>query len=334
MWRAKWLRRALPVALLGVLLAAARASPGDTTTAPVEFPTHPVRLVIGFAPGTPPDVAARALGEKLSQSWKKAVVIENMPGASGNIAGSHVARAEPDGHTLLLAANSGVVMNPILYRKMPFDPLKDLAPISIAYSYPNILAVHQDVDARSVQELVALARTRPGALTCASAGTGTTQHLSCEMLKSMAGIDILHVPYSGAANLWTDLIAGRVDIFFGAPTNVLAYARDGKVRALAVSSVRRFAGAPELSTIAESGFPDFDVTVWWGLMAPAGTPREMLEKLHRDIVKALVSQEIQQRFHAMGFDIVASSPDEFSATIRADLPKWVKIIKEAGIRLD
>ena len=248
------------------------------TAVQIDYPTRTIRLLVGFGPGTSPDIAARVFGDKLSQAWGKPVVIENAIGASGNIAGERAARAEPDGHTLLLAANSGIVMNPSLYEKMPYDPVKDLAPISLVYSYPNVLVVHKDVPANSVQELVTLARARPGSLTFASAGAGTTVHLAAEMLRSMANIDIQHVPYRGGVNLSADLIAGRVSIFFGPTTTMLPLAREGKIRALAVSSSTRYAGAPDLPTMAESGFPDFDMTVWWGLMAPARTPSGIIEK--------------------------------------------------------
>jgi len=331
----KNLRTAVSAILIGICtsICLVHLTVGKTA-AQTDYPTRTVRILVGFGPGTSPDFAARVLGDKLSQAWGKTVVIENAVGASGNIAGERVARAEPDGHTLLLAANSGVVINPSLYEKMPYDPLKDLAPISLVYSYPNVLVVHKDVPANSVQELVALARARPGALTFASAGAGTTVHLAAEMLRSMAKIDIQHVPYRGGVNLMADLIAGRVNIFFGPTTAMLPQVREGKVRALAVSSSRRYAGAPDLPTMAESGFPGFDMTVWWGLMAPAGTPPAIIEKLHRETVRILALPEMRKRFDDIGIEPVGSSPGEFSAVITAELPKWAKVIREAGIRLD
>jgi tripartite-type tricarboxylate transporter receptor subunit TctC len=316
------------IAALLVLIAVGSAS------AQVDYPVRTVRLIHGFGPGTAPDIAARVLGEKLSQAWGKPVIIENVMGAAGNRAGEHVARAEPDGLTLLLAANSGVVINPILYGKMNYDPVKDLAPISIVYSYPNILAVNKDVAANSVQELVALARARPGALTFATPGAGTTAHLAAEMLKSMAKIDIRHVPYRGAVNLVTDLIAGRVDIYFGTTTTTLDQAQEGKVRALAVSSSKRFAGAPDIPAMAESGFPDFDLMVWWCLMAPAGTPPEIIDNLHRETVRILALPDVRKRFDELRIEPVGNSPAELSSIISAELPKWAKVIREAKITLD
>jgi tripartite-type tricarboxylate transporter receptor subunit TctC len=272
--------------------------------------------------------------DKLSQKWGKPVVVENAVGASGNIAGERVARSEPDGHTLLFAASSGIVMSPSLYRKMSYDPVKELAPISILYSHPNILVVHKDVAAYNVQELVALARARPGVMNVASAGAGTKQHLNAEMFRRMAQVDVVHVPYLGNTNLMTDLLAGRVDFFFGIPTNVLAQVRDGRLRALAVSSEKRFAGTPELPTMAESGFPDFEMTVWWGLLAPSGIPAALVETLHQATVQVLALPDMRKRFEEMSVEPVGNSPAEFSAVIAAELPKWAKLIREAGIRLD
>jgi tripartite-type tricarboxylate transporter receptor subunit TctC len=315
---------ALPMLLL--TLGAALAQ-GD-------YPTRTVRIILGFGPGTSPDIALRAFADKLSQKWGKPVVVENVAGASGNIAGERVARAEPDGHTLLFAASSGIVVSPSLYRKMPYDPIRELKPVSILYSHPNILVVHKDVAANTVQELVALARAKPGLMNIASAGTGTTQHLAAEMFRTSAGLNMVHVPYNGGTNLMTDLIAGRVDMFFGIPTNVLAQVRDGGVRALAVTSPKRFAGAPELPTMAEAGFPDVEMTVWWGLLAPSGTPAALIDKLHQETVEILATRDMRKRFEQMNIEPIGNSPEEFSAVIAKELPKWAKVIREAGIKLD
>jgi tripartite-type tricarboxylate transporter receptor subunit TctC len=279
-------------------------------------------------------VALRVFAEKLSQRLGKPVVVENVVGASGNIAGERVARAEPDGHTLLFAASSGIVISPSLYRKMPYDPTRELQPISILYSHPNILVVNQGVPANNVHELVALARTRPGVLNVASAGVGTTQHLAAEMFRRTAGVDIVHVPYLGGTNLMTDLIAGRVDIHFGIPTSVLEQVRNSQIRALAVTTAKRFSGAPQLPTMGESGFPDFEMTVWWGLLAPSGTPAALIEQLHRATVQVLALPDLRKRFADMGIEPLGNSPAEFSAVIGAELPKWAKLIAEAGIKLD
>jgi tripartite-type tricarboxylate transporter receptor subunit TctC len=325
---------AVPTCICSIFLASWLLFAVGEAAAQVDHPTHPVRLVIGFGAGTSPDVVARVLADKLSQKWGKPVIIENVTGASGNIAGERVARAAPDGHTLLLAASSGLVMNPSLYGKMPFDPVKDLAPISIVFSYSNVLVVHKDVTAHSVQELVALARAHPGVLKFASPGAGTTIHLAGEMLKSMAGIDIQHVPYRGGVNLITDLVAGRIHVYFGPTTTTLEQARAGTVRALAVTGSKRNSVVANLPTMIESGFPNFDVTAWWGVMAPAKTRPEIIDALHRDTVEALASPDIRKRFHDMSVEPSGSSPTDFAAQIRAELPRWEKVIREAGVRLD
>ena len=317
---------ALPLPLLLFTLS--------TAAAQINYPTRTVRIVLGFGPGTSPDVALRVFADRLSQKWGKPVIVENVVGASGNIAGERVARAEPDGHTLLFATSSGIVMSPSLYKKMPYDPVRELEPISILYSHPNVLVVRQDLTARTVQQLVALARARPGAMNVASAGTGTSQHLSAEMFRRMAQADIVHVPYAGGANQMTDLLAGRVDFFFGIPTNLLAQVRDGGVRALAVTSAKRFSGAPELPTMIESGFPEFEMTLWWGLMAPSGTPPALIKMLHRATTEVITLPDMRKRFEEMNVEPVGNSPAEFSAVIAAELPKWAKLISEAGIRLD
>ncbi len=305
-----------------------------SAAAQTSYPTRTVRIVLGFGPGTSPDVAARVFADKLSQELGKPVVVENAVGVSGNIAGERVARSEPDGHNLLFAASSSIVVSPSLYRTMPFDPVKDLQPISILFSHPNILVVHKGVAANTVQELVQLARARPGVMNVASAGLGTTQHLAAEMFRTIARIELVHVPYTGGTHMMTDLMAGRVDIHFGVPTSVLEQVRAGHIRALAVTTPKRFAGAPELPTMAESGFPDFEMTVWWGLLAPSGTPVSVIETLHHATARVLGTADLRKRFREMGIEPVGNSPAEFSSVISAELPKWAKLIRESGIKLN
>ena len=253
------------VALLALALLTSNASAQT-------YPDKPIRILVGFAAGGPADITARLIGDRLSEAWGKPVVVENITGAAGNLATDRVAKSAPDGYTLLAAASATIVTNPSLYQKLPFDPVKDLAPITQAVYTPNILAVHPDVPARSVQELVAYARANPGKLTFGSAGPGTSQHLAGELFKTMAGIDIQHVPYRGIAAVMPDLIAGRLTMVFGNISAVLPFVRDGKLRPLAVTSTRRYGSVPDLPTMIEAGFRDFDSTAWFGLMAPAGTP--------------------------------------------------------------
>jgi tripartite-type tricarboxylate transporter receptor subunit TctC len=259
-------------------------------------------------------------------------VIENVPGAGANLAGVRVANSAPDGYTLLLGSDAQVTVNPSLYEKMPYDPMRELAPISEAVLTPNILALNNGVPARTVQQLVALARAKPGALTFGSAGVGTSQHLAGELFKSMANLDLEHIPYRGAAPVITDLLGGRISMFFGSPSVVLPMTRAGKLRALAVTSRERFPLAPELPTIAESGFPGFDVTVAFGLMAPIKTPRAIIDKLHHETVRIMALPAVRNKINELGMIAVANSPEEFEAALKAQAPQWAKLIKKIGLR--
>jgi tripartite-type tricarboxylate transporter receptor subunit TctC len=298
------------------------------------YPTRPIRLVAGFAAGTAADIIARILGDKLASALGKPVLIENITGASGNLAGDRVAKADPDGHSLILAANSAVVINPSLYAKMSYNPLTDLIPITQVCSYANILFVNKDVPASSPQELAALARARPGGLTYGSPGVGTTIHLSGELFASMAGIDIRHIPFR-SASLLPDLIAGRITMAFLPPSGgALPASRDGSLKALAVTSLWRIAVAPNIPTMDQTGFPGFDITVWFGLMAPAKTPSAIIERLHRETVKILARPELRKRFEELGLDAIGNSPQEFASAIGSEAPRWAKFIQQIGAKLN
>jgi tripartite-type tricarboxylate transporter receptor subunit TctC len=296
------------------------------------FPVRTVRILVGYVPGGPNDIIARAIGDKLAQAWGTSVVVENVPGASGNIAGDRVAKAAPDGYTLLLANTAQIVVNPSLFERMSYDPLKELAPISEVASTPNLLTVPNDLPVRNVQELVALVRATPQKYSFGSAGTGTTQHLAGELFKSMARLDLQHVPYRGAAAVITDLLGGRITMFFGNIAPLLPLVREGKLRGLAVTSLDRFPAVPEYPTVAESGFPGFDVTASFGLVVTAGTPAGVIEKIHRDTVRALAQDDLRQRFADIGVVVIGNSPAEFSAALKAEAVKWAKLIKETGLR--
>ena len=313
-------------AALSALLIAPEA------VAQTTYPEKTIRILVGFAPAGPADIIARVVGDKLSQAWGQAVVIENVSGAAANLAGDRAAKSPPDGYTLLMASNAQITVNPSLYDKMPYDTVKDLVPISQAVFTPNILAVNNDVPAKSVQELVALARAQPGKLTFGSAGVGTTQHLAGELFKAMAHIDIQHVPYRGGAPVITDLLGGRLTMFFGNISVILPQTRDGKLRALAVTSAKRFAATPELPTMAESGFPGFDATASFGLMAPTGTSPAIIEKIHREAVKIMAMPDVRKRLDDLGMEVIANSPAEFAAVIKSEIPQWAKVIKDAGIK--
>lgn len=316
------------------LLAGAAALPvvARIATAQSNYPDRAIRIVVGFAPAGPADIIARVVGEELTKAFSHPVVVENVTGAGGNTAGDRVAKAAPDGYTLLMASGAQITVNPSLYGKMSFDPVRDLAPVSQVVFTPNILVINNDVPARSVQELVALARAKPGTLTFGSAGVGTSQHLAGELFKSMAHLDIQHVPYRGAAPVVTDLLGGRITMFFGNIASVLPMAREGKLRALAVTSPDRFPSTPELPTMGEVGFPGFDATASFGLVAPAGTSDAIVDKLHRETVRIMSLPHVRKRVEELGMKAVANSPQEFAAALKAEIPQWAKLIKDTGIR--
>jgi tripartite-type tricarboxylate transporter receptor subunit TctC len=315
------------LAVVSALLAAGGAS------AQTNYPERNVRILIGFTPGVAPDVTARLMADKFTEAWGKPVVVENISGAGGNFACDRVAKAPPDGYTLTLCGNGSLVINPSLLEKMPFDSVKDLAPVSQIFVAANILVVHPDVPAKSLTELVALARAQPGKLTYGHAGAGTSQHLAAELFKWMAKVDIRPVAYRGTTAMMPDLLAGRVDVVFGNIVNILPLVREGKLRAFAVTSRKRSALAPDLPTMDESGYPAFEAVPWFGLMAPAGTPKEIVDKLHRETVRVLALPDIRKRLEELGLTIIAGTPDEFAEVIRSELPYWAKVIKEAGIKI-
>jgi tripartite-type tricarboxylate transporter receptor subunit TctC len=304
----------------------------NEAVAQADYPTRPIRLVTGFAAGTPPDIVARLLGDKLGGALGKPVVVENITGASGNLAGDRVAKANPDGHSLILAANSAVVINPSLYYSMSYDPLIDLVPITQVCSYANILVVNKAVLAATPQELAALAREQPGVLTYGSPGVGTTIHLSAELFASMASIDIRHIPFRGS--LLPDLIAGRIAMAFITPVNALPAIREGNLKALAVTSLQRITSAPDIPTMDEMGFAGFDITVWYGLMAPAKTHQAIIARLHRETTTILREPNIRKRFEEIGLDLIGNSPQEFASAISSEVPRWRKFIRQLGLKLN
>jgi tripartite-type tricarboxylate transporter receptor subunit TctC len=294
------------------------------------YPDHAVKVLVGYPPGGPVDIIARVVGDRLAEIWGKPVVVENISGAGGNIAGDRVAKSTPDGYTLIMATNALLSINPSLYSKMPFDPNKDLIPISEAVDSPNILVVPNDLPVKTVQELVAYCRAHPGG-TFASAGVGTTQHLAGELFKAMTKLDIHHVPYRGATPVITDLLGGRLTMYFGAVAPLIPLVKAGKVRALAVTSAKRFAATPDLPTMIEAGYPGFVSVLSMGLMAPAGTPPAVIESIHQASVKALSTTDVREKLAAIGMEVVNNSPKEFQAALAAERPQLEKVIKEAGI---
>ncbi len=305
---------------------------GGAASAQNTFPDRPVHILVGYVAGGPNDIIARAIGDKLALVWGKSVIIDNVPGASGNIAGERVAKAPPDGLTLLLANMNQIVVNPSLFERMSYDPVRDLAPISLVASTPNVLTVPNEVPVHDVQELVAFVRATPGKYTFGSPGVGTAQHLACELFKSMAKLDIQHVPYRGAAAVITDMLGNRLTLYCGNVAPLIPLLREGRLRGLAVTSRERFAAMPELPTVSESGFPGYDVTATFPLMTPTGTPAHVIDKISRDTEQVLAHDDLRKKLADIGVIVIGTSPAEVAAAIRNELELWPKLIKEAGLR--
>ena len=296
------------------------------------YPDRAIRILVGFTPGSATDVSARMFAQKLSEAWAVTVTVENLPGGSGSIGGERVARSPPDGYTLYWGANGAMTINPSLQNNPTFDPMRDLAPVARLLVMPSILAVNVDVPAKSVAELIALAKAQPGKLTYASPGTGTPQHIAVEVLKRLAGIDIVHVPYRGAN--FTDVIAGRVTMTLQNAGAILPTVREGKLRPLAVTSLKRSPNMPEFPTMIEAGVADFEATSWFGLLAPVGTPSAIVAKLHHEAIRIVSHPDLREKFGLIGLDVVGDAPDAFAEIIRSDTLKWAKVIKEAGIKAE
>src|SRR3954464_2662042 len=306
----------------------------DLSARAAEYPTRPVTLIVAFTPGGPSDVLARILGKKLEQLLGQPFVIENRPGAGGNIAAELAARAAPDAYTVLMGNNSILATNASLYRKVNFDPEKDFAPISLIGSQANILVVNPAPPARLMAGLIGLAKQKPGQINFASSGYGAAAHLAGELFKTEAHIDIVHVAYKGAAPALQDVIAGHVQMIFATAASVVGHIRDGLVRPLAVTTLKRTAVLPDVPTIDELGLTRFDATTWHGLVAPTGTAPDIIAALNRATVAALAHPETRKAMGDLGVDVVGSSPAEFAAYIKSDIPKWSAVVKTAGARPD
>ena len=296
------------------------------------YPSRPIRFIVPYTPGGLGDTFARAVGQALSERVGQPVVIDNRPGASQAIGAEATAKAPPDGYTIFMGTQSGLVLNTIARKSLPYNPVKDFAPVSMLFTSPLYLVVHPRVPANSVQELVAAAKARPGKFTFASIGAGSSLHLAGEMLRTRAKVDIVHVPYKGSAPAITDLLSGQVDMMFEGGVSALPHVRSGKLRALATTGRKRTAAMPQLPTMAESGVPDFDVTVWFGLVTPADVPRPIIERLNREVGEILRTAALKEKFAAAGIDITPSTPEELGQRIRADLPYWTGVMRDAGIQ--
>ena len=298
------------------------------------YPAKPVRLLVGFPAGGSTDLLARTLAPKLTQALGQAVIVENRPGAGGNIAGEITAKAPPDGYTLFLTTVASHAINPHLYSKMPYDPVRDFTPVTLAASYPLLLVAYPGAGIGSVAELLRLAKARPGALFFASSGNGSPGHLSGELFKSLGGVNLTHVPYKGGAPSTTAVLAGEAQITFATMPAVLPQVKAGKLLGIAVTTAQRSAAAPDIPTIAEAGLPGYDVNSWAGVGGPAGLPREIVTRLHAELAKALNSAEIKERLAAEGATPVANSPEQVAAFINDELAKWGKTAREANAKIE
>ena len=324
----------MSIQILTGLLWSVAALTAFAQTAPQQYPSKPIHVIVGFPPGGNSDFVARAVGRGLGESWGQQVIVDNRPGAGGTIAAEMVAKAPADGHTLLLGVFAHAV-NPSLYAgKLPFDTLKDFVPVILCVSSANILVVHPSLPVKSVKELIALAKTKPGAITYASAGNGTASHLAGELLKMLAGIDILHVPYRGTGLAHTDLMGGRVTMFFAAMAGTLQAVQAGRLRALGVTTLKRWPGAPNVPTMSEAGVPGFEVNSWSGLLAPAGTSKEIIVRLNTEVARILRSTETRERLYSFGAEPIDNTPEEFAAYINSEFIKWAKVVRAAGMRAE
>lgn len=297
------------------------------------YPARAVRVIVPFAAGGGTDLVARAVVARMGEGLGQQFVVDNRGGASANIGMELTAKAPPDGYTIIMTS-SALAINPSLFAKLPFDPIKDFAPISLATLVPYVLVAHPSVPARTVPELVTLAKGMGGKLNYGSAGTGNATHLSMVSFEMFAGFKMTHVPYKGTGQALTDLLGGHVDMIFGTIPPTLAHIRSGRLRAIAVSTAKRTQALPEVRTIAESGYPGYEVASWFGLLAPAGTPREIVARLHQEAAKALHAQDLNARLAAEGAEPVGNSPDEFASFIRSEIGKYAKLIKAAGLKLE
>jgi len=298
------------------------------------YPSKPIRFVVPYPAGGPLDTVARLLGQKVSESVKQPVIVENKAGAGGNIGADAVAKSPADGYTILMGAVATHAINPTLYAHIPYDPVRDFIPVTHVASTPNVLVVNPSVPAANVKEFIAYAKANPGKLNFGSGSTGSAGHLAGELFKTQAGVEMTHVPYKGAAPAMNDLIGGQIQLMFDNLASALGQVRAGRVRALAVTTAKRTSLAPDLPTIAESGLPGFDINTWFGIFAPANTPREIVDRLHDEFARALGATDVREKMLALGAEPAGSRPDEFASYIRGEAEKYARVIKASGARAD
>ena len=320
---------------LGILLCAVLGAGSGHALAQVasNFPTKPIRLIVPYPPGGGSDTISRPLVQRLGENLKQQVVVDNRGGAGGNIGMEIAAKSPPDGHTMVFALTAQLAVNPALYKKLPYDPIKDFEPITLLATGPYILVVHPSVPAKSVKELIALARTRSGQLTYASSGNGSGGHLANELLNSMAKVKMLHIPYKGGAPALVDLLAGNVQVLFSTWVSSKPHIESGRIRALGVSTAKRLSGV-DIPTIAEEGLPGFDAGVWYAFLAPAGTPKDIVAKLNSEILRAANHPEYKQVLANAAIDLVGTTPEGLAKFMKSELTKWARVVKEANVQID
>ena len=320
--------------LLCVIAALCLAATAIPAAAQADYPNKPVRMLIGFPPGQATDTLGRAVAQKLSQQLGQQFVVENKPGAAGIIATQAAMSSPPDGYTLLVSSSGPLAVNPGLYSKLPYDPIKDFAPVAGIAIVPLVLVTNPAFPATNVKELVATAKAKPKAVNYASGGSGVTNHLVMEMFRGAAGIDMTHIPYKGGPPALTDLIGGQVNVMFETSVAVLPFVKQGKLRALAVSSSKRISAAPDLPTVAELGYPGFSGVPWVAIMAPANTPAPIIAKLNGEVNKALNSKDLREQFLAQGVEPMQMTPEELGAFVKSELTKWTKAVKDSGAKVE
>lgn len=297
------------------------------------YPAKPIRYIVGYTPGGTADMLARAVGQKLAETWGQQVIVENRPGAGTNIGTEAAAKSAPDGYTLFMPTVANAI-NPTLYPRLGYDPLKDFSYITNFAKVPGIVVVHPSVPARNIKELIALARTHPDALRHGSTGIGSPHHLAGEIFKTMAGVKMIHVPYKGASPALSDVIAGHIEVYFGAMVSTLPHARSGRLRALGVTSLKRVAAVPEIATLDEQGLKGFETGSWFGMAVPAGTSRDIVGKLHVEAVRALAAPDLRNRMSAEGAEFVGDTPEQFTVFFKSEIGKWGKAVRVSGAKVD
>ncbi len=320
------LARSLCAVALGLAASAALAQ--------AAFPSKPIRLVVPFPPGGGTDMIARTVAQKVADLNKWSVIVDNRPGAGGNLGVDAVAKSAPDGYTLVMGQTSNLAINPTLYSKLPYDPLKDLAPVALVSSSPIVMAVPANSPFKTFADVVAAAKKQPDAITLGYSGNGTVAHLAGELAENAAGIKLRHVPYKGAAQAMTDLMGGNIDLYMSSVPTLLGHVRNGKLRAIVITSAKRAGQLPDTPTLAESGYKGFDAVTWFGILAPAGTPAPIVQQLSKAINQALVLPDVAEKLRSEGGDVLGGTPEAFDKLLRAEVPRWGKIVKDSGASLD